>query len=156
MYCNPSRTEYKLPQPNICPAGSYSDSGASECIDCKVGHYCPDVGTTKSKMLVDLICPAGTLCRRVIDNSAVTTVFTSATPNVGNVIGIAEYPDDSDTKHGCPKGHYCPRGAADKIKCPKGTYNPAFAQKDKYNGCRLAEPGKYVDTEAAIIPTGDC
>ena len=49
-----------------CPAGSYSAAGASECTDCLVGHFCPNLGTTEALMRVDQECPAGVLCRRVI------------------------------------------------------------------------------------------
>jgi len=36
-----------------CPAGSYSEAGAVECIDCLLGHFCPNLGTTKTLMEVD-------------------------------------------------------------------------------------------------------
>ena len=125
--------------PDPCPAGFWSPSGAGECSYCRVGHHCPHSVTTLSQMLVEQECPGGVLCAlEVVD--------------VGTV-GLAVWPNNQD--HGCPVGHYCPTGTAAAVACPIGTYNPALGRKDA-SDCLQADPGRYVDTTGASAVSGEC
>lgn len=44
----------------ICPAGTYSNSGATSCTSCKYGYYSTSVGATSESTCT--LCPAGYYC----------------------------------------------------------------------------------------------
>lgn len=56
----------------------------------------------------------------------------------------------------CPRGHYCPAGAAKAIPCPGGTYNP-LEGRTGVSDCMISKAGTYAEegTESAD-GTGEC
>lgn len=82
--------------PALCDAGKYlpytGGVSVDDCLDCPVGFYCPNTGTTDTDPVQ---CPAGYYCGP----------------------GLSDY---SSTP--CSVGHYCPLGSHEEIECAEGTY----------------------------------
>lgn len=129
--------------PTPCAAGKYADVGASACEYCPPGHFCPNIGTNKTTLFVDQVCPAGVLCTRTVTAANGSSI----------IVGLDVWPRND--LHGCATGHYCPRGTVSAIACPLGTYNPTRARKDE-SDCVVAEAGRYVSTTGASAVSGTC
>lgn len=103
-----------------CPLGTYSSQlglvNASQCIDCPVGHYCPD-GTSGQASVAPLPCPPGsynpyTKAGHVLNCRPCSAGFSC--PRAGQ----------NASTDPCMEGYYCPNGTITNTQfaCPPGSY----------------------------------
>ena len=120
--------------PTPCPIRTFDSSGGltaeSECTQCTEGSYCDEPGLTA----VTGSCKAGYYCK---------LGSLSATP-VGD--------GDNDI---CPKGSYCPEGAAPPSACSPGTFNN-YEGATSDADCIACPRGFYCDSADSPEPTGPC
>ncbi|XP_026193220.1 signal peptide, CUB and EGF-like domain-containing protein 2 [Cyclospora cayetanensis] len=118
-----------------CGPGKTSKEGDGICMDCPrvgslssrlEGSYCP-IDVTTYDMLESFRCSAGMLCTE-------------------------EGWVDLSKSSPCPKGHYCPAGAAEATPCPEGTFNP-LERREKVSDCIISKAGTYAK-EGTISAAG--
>ena len=121
-----------------CPLGTYSDFGASVCIDCPAGFKCPtpksipiacvfgeytDLGQKECRT-----CPPGSFC-------ATPATRTDCPRGAGNnhycLGGTAN-------KRKCPAGFMCPTSTGAPVACAVGTYAPEGS-----DACLPCPAGKF-------------
>ena len=125
-YC-PAQTSSVNNLSIVCPAGTYNPieniGKSSDCMPCKVGHYCTG-GTFDSTKLCDetYYCPIGQSQATFVD------VYVMGTNKGGT----------------CPEGYTCAKGADAPKPCPVGTYGPSV----KATECKPCPPGKFCDEVA--------
>ena len=86
------------------------------CIDCPVGHFCPD-GSKQEPTINPTPCPPGTY-----NNETKAGHKLNCRPcDPGRSCPI---PGLDHSKDPCEVGHYCPAGTvtSNQFKCPPGTY----------------------------------
>ena len=120
---------------SVCPAGSYSNAGATSCSKCPTGSYSNTGASSCSK------CPAGSYA-----NASAT--------------GCSSCPEGYYSNAGasscsvCPAGYYTSSGKC--VPCPQGTFNPKPAQSNAV-ACIPCRPGSYSSSGAAscsVCPAG--
>nr|XP_009672374.1 PREDICTED: zonadhesin-like [Struthio camelus australis] len=150
----------------LCPAGYYCGGGATDAIPhrtpgfplsgpCPLGHYCPE-GTH-----VPVACPVGTLNNATGGTSPESCVpcypgsfcasagLSSPTgPCTEGFYCPADFSSFSPTAFLCPKGHFCPLGAAHPMPCPAGEYQPTRGSAS----CVPCRRGSYCQEAVAGDP----
>ncbi|KAM4652057.1 LOW QUALITY PROTEIN: uncharacterized protein O3C94_014393 [Discoglossus pictus] len=129
-----------------CPSGYYCPAESSSPFPCPMGTYQPYQGMSSHNSC--LPCPVGKFCKG------------EGLPEVsGNCLSgfycvsraIVESPADGVTGAPCPKGHFCPSGAAAPIACMNGF----FQDLERATSCKTCPAGSYCNTSefgAIIIP----
>lgn len=124
-----------------CPAGSYCPAGSSIYIQCAVGTFNPNTGSTSSTACQT--CTAGKKC--------LSRGLTAPSTDCPAGYYCTQNPY---TLNSCGQGYYCPIGSDSQIKCPSGQYQPNTLQST----CLTCPAGYYcpqADTTRKIIcPAG--
>ncbi|KAL0230075.1 hypothetical protein PCE1_003639 [Barthelona sp. PCE] len=116
--------------PIECGVGYYSDDGATSCIDCPQGKYCPSNSTTLDDITNTYLCPAGKYC----------DLNTDHVPTVG--------------ENSCPIGKYCVEATVLPTDCPAGRYTNVTGKTSALD-CLECPPGYYCLLGSEEV-TGEC
>ncbi|KAJ6248404.1 insulin-like growth factor binding protein [Anaeramoeba flamelloides] len=133
----------------LCPPGSYSNEGATQCIPCGAGDYNPNNGSASCEK-----CPPGTY-NPVNGSLSISDCLDCGPGNFSAYYG-------SSICSLCSTGSYNPSWRQENcISCPPGTYNENEGSKSYQNclscpigtsnsyygraSCDLCSPGSYND-----------
>jgi len=113
---------------NICPAGSVSDVGASECTVCSGNTYANEMRTE---------CVACTGANEYLDNNECYTCPAGSYINEGSCIS-------------CPSGYACD-GSGSSVECPDGTY----PNSDRTECVTCDGAKEYINNGVCSVCSGD-
>lgn len=164
----------------FCDEGSYcADTGLTGPTGlCVAGYFCkrnntelnPSTGVTSATGTAGSTtlfggdrCPAGSYCvtgsasprpcsEGTYADELGASVCKVCAPGYFCPLGTAVYSTNT-----CPQGYYCPEGTkrSTEYPCPPGTFGNATGLQ-RGSQCSPAPGGMYVDTFAAVKPTGVC
>ena len=124
-----------------CPAGSYCVAGSSIYIQCAVGTYNPNTGSTSSAACVTW--DAGKKC--------LSRGLTAPSTNCPAGYYCTQNPY---TLKACEQGYYCPSGSSSQTKWPSGQYQ-ANTLQSSWDICPVGYYWPQSDTTRKIIcPAG--
>ncbi|XP_050179054.1 multiple epidermal growth factor-like domains protein 6 isoform X3 [Myiozetetes cayanensis] len=177
--CQPCPSGFYCEEPGLsapsgeCWAGYYCDSQQGPVIDftlypCPRGFYCPP-GTSRSSQYS---CPAGTFgprqkLRTIQECQKCPPGKYCESPGLAAPTGdCAEGfwcksgarvrdPQDGESGHPCPAGHYCPEGAALPLQCPPGTW-AGRAGRRSLQECQPCPGGYFCNGSGQGAPSGQC
>ncbi|TYZ59327.1 hypothetical protein PybrP1_004972 [[Pythium] brassicae (nom. inval.)] len=140
-YCKRNNT---LPNPSTgvtSPTGNVASAVLFGGDRCPVGSYCC-AGSASPRQ-----CPEGTYA-----DEPGASVCKACAPGYFCPLGTAVYSTNK-----CPQGYYCPEGTkrSTEYPCSPGTFGDA-AGLQRGSQCSPAPGGMYIDTFAAVKPTGVC
>lgn len=105
----PESSCVRVPEPEVCPVGTYCPEGSIDPTPCASGQYCP-VNSTEP-----LDCPSSTNC------SDPANLITCGSPGY--------YCNDTGVLHKCRAGYYC-TNTSKNIPCSVGSYCPRGSERD--------------------------
>ncbi|GMF22634.1 unnamed protein product [Phytophthora lilii] len=108
---------------------------------CPTGSYCPK-GSSSS-----ILCAEGSYI-----NVTSSPTCLACPPGYFCPLGCTDYLNNV-----CPMGHYCPEGTQrpTQYRCPPGSFGNQTGLQD-LTQCTPAPGGTYIDSYAAVKPTGNC
>eukprot|EP00767_Chilomastix_cuspidata_P000870 gnl/Chilomastix_cuspidata/1248.p1 GENE.gnl/Chilomastix_cuspidata/1248~~gnl/Chilomastix_cuspidata/1248.p1 ORF type:complete len:6697 (-),score=752.02 gnl/Chilomastix_cuspidata/1248:22-17397(-) len=133
----------------VCPAGWYSDNGASYCSICPQGYYCPESSTYEVSAQNPIACPTGAYCPAGSSNPRLCPGGTFQQTTLKTAVS------DCQT---CSEGSYCPPGSSLETSCPQGFFCKAGTAYPYQTPCEpdnIGDDALYGASDQ-LISRGEC